>query len=164
MKKLAMAMAVVFFAGTAGFLWADDLNPQPLPPGAAGGNGGDQMHKAGGSNLTAGDKAQISGNLTGGTGGGAGKVGKVKGSKSAYFMKYDQKTNTYSKWSKVNGKTVPYTGGAGAGKVTLNNSTISGNGGSGLKKADAVDSFSKENGLQKQNSLNKNELVPAVKN
>lgn len=105
MGKLWMGMAAAFLVGTVGMAWADNLNPQPLPPGAT------QMRKAGGTQMTTHDQNQISGNLTGGAG-----AGKAKGLHKDYFIKFDQKTNTYSKWTKANGKTVPYTGGTKTGK------------------------------------------------
>ncbi len=153
MRKLSIAVAVALSAGPAGLVWADDLNPQPLPPG---------VHSQGdGGKLTAGDKTQITGNLKGGTG--AGKSLHKQSSKT-YFIKYNKATNTYSKWMKANGKTVPYTvgsatGGAGSGKASLNNSTISGNS-KGLAKPEAVDGFSKQNGFDKSSPGNTN--LPAV--
>lgn len=56
MRKFAMAMVGILLAGVAGVVWAEALNPQPLPPGAKGPAGG---------NLTLHDKNQISGNLNG---------------------------------------------------------------------------------------------------
>jgi hypothetical protein len=197
MRKLWIVMVAVLCAGTAGMVWAAEvdyfdkaagsgsvtgtnnpaLNPQPLPPGfKSQGDGGTQVRKAGGTQMTTDDKAQITGNLTSGTGAGAGKVSKAaslhKNTNKAYFLKFNSKTNSYDKWSKVNGKTVPYTGGAGSGKASLNNSTFigpgtktNGNGGKGLEKPAAVDTFHKPAILQKdQNNLSKGELLPAVKN
>jgi hypothetical protein len=174
MTKVFMLMTALFSLVSTGHLWADDLNPQPLPPGVT-------ERKAGGENLTLHDQSQISGNLNG--------TGKSKGlHKSAYFIKYNKATNSYDKWQKINGKTSPYTGGsktgdayfkaisrnggAGAGKLTIGSATSGAGGGkssisgNGFDKTAAVDSFDKTNGFQKANGLDKSGLnggtLPAV--
>jgi len=152
MGKFKTAMAVLFFAGATGILWADDLNPQPYPPKGGGSannptavestDGGNQMRKAGGSQMTANDQAQITGNLKG--------DGKNL-STGEHFPKFrtaksksSGKNSVYGKFrSKQNlspAKIGSGTGGGGSGKVSLGNST----------KSAAVDAFKKTQGFYKE--------------
>ena len=104
MKKLSILTAAAFLGATAGSLWADALNPQPLPPGAAQvGKGGPKIvkHKPapgtnsgktrrllpkthistdGGKNLTLHDSKQIKGNING-----TGKNTKASYDKSSFI-------------------------------------------------------------------------------
>ena len=135
MGKLSILASVVILAGTGGLLWAEDLNPQPLPPGRAISSGGD------GNKLTASDKAQITGNLNGdgksldSTGEHFPKVrtAKAKGlDKSKAYMKYSKvKSSKTNKGFLKDGKAPTIgsaTGGAGSGKAAFGDGSKTGNG------------------------------------
>jgi len=158
MRKLSILMTALFCVGTAGLVWADDLNPQPLPPGvtSTGGDSGTQMRKAGGdpNSLTLHDQNQINGNLNG-----DGKTGnslnkqqsfkKAKGTtKKGAFIKYSNKN------SKGKSK-VETTGGSGAGKTKITGNSALNNG------TKAGLNFTHGNGLQKP-GMGDGGALPAV--
>jgi hypothetical protein len=217
MRKVSILIAALFCVGTAGTVWADSLNPQPLPPGAdsskkttervlppagtqqiggntgnnedgdsglhttdtheggkpnpgkpsnqisgnlngdgkvglngdgknlkknvatgehikkatiqvrkAGGDGGKQIRKAGGENLTLHDQNQISGNLNGdgktSINGGSGKTGNSLDKRNSFY-----KEKGFIKGEKGKSKIQAGSGGgAGKTKITGNNA-LSGN-------------------------------------
>jgi len=113
MKKASILMAAVLCGGTAVGVWADELNPQPLPPGVAqASKGGVKVVKHGhapgtnsaktkrllpkthisgdgGKNLTLHDSKQLQGNMKG---------GNAKGSKD-----YSKANNAFIKFSPADG-------------------------------------------------------------
>lgn len=190
MKKFSIVMVAAFLAGSTGMVRAAQIDSFDKAGDDNMSSGGDRpseaVRKAGGTQMTTNDKDQITGNLSDTNKGldskgdhfPKGRLAKSKssGKSKVYFIKYNSKTNTYDKWTKAGGKTVPYTvgsasGGAGSGKASLNNSTISGNGGKGNAKMDGVnfskegsaDTFHKQNGFEKSAPGGSNgALVPAV--
>jgi len=136
-------------------VWADELNPQPLPPGRAMSSGGD------GNKLTASDKAQITGNLNGdgksldSTGEHFPKVrtAKAKGlDKSKAYIKYSKiknskmiKQNGFIKGEKA-GTIGSATGGAGSGKAAFGDGSKTGNGFQKIENGFHKDAISGNNG------------------